>query len=198
MLPKIKFDYSMPLDCLFTRFLGKKYDEAKQTAKAEEYLRLLDEYWGKVNDKVFKEIENASGIKWRKEKITCYLVKHSLASISKPLIVKIGCDLERTALVLVHELVHKNLSSKKHEDCLKLLQARLKNQSAITRRHVIVNLVLLKVVPKLFGKTCFKRMLKKDCKLRDYAKAWKLAFGINGLDGENIWKKIEEYAVELF
>lgn len=188
----------MPLDSLFSQFLDKEHPEAKQALEVKEYIDKLQESWDKISDKVFREIEKTSGIKWKKEEFVCYVVKDSLFSISKPLILKMSNNLENARLVIVHELVHRNLNSEKHNDYLRLLQAKLKDRLQITKRHVIVNLVLLRVVPKLFGKTCFKRMLKKDCKLRDYAEAWKLAFEINELDGENIWKKIEEYAVELF
>jgi len=99
----IVFRYSRPYDEMLGMMMGKQIADS---FAAKEFLQQLEALWKKEGDSILREIERASGLKFR-EKLDCYVVQQMLfEAISHPFTVRMHRHVEKMRGILVHELMH--------------------------------------------------------------------------------------------
>jgi hypothetical protein len=80
---KLEFIYSRPYDEMLTLMSELEYDEFQEIS-LKKYIEDLKLFWGKEGNKIIKEIERVSGLKF-KDGIECYVVKNMrYAAFSHP------------------------------------------------------------------------------------------------------------------
>jgi len=154
---KIHFKYSSVFDELLSEMSLSPYT-SKQKNFMLDYVDKLNKDWGKDESKIMKEIEKVSGMKFKYEKIPCFVVKNmGFEAISYPLTIK-ALDIKKTKQVLIHELIHVILKDDKK---LLSLLGKIKADEE-EKVHLPVLLVQRKVTENLYGKKAFDEFLNYE------------------------------------
>ena len=150
----IHFKYSTVFDELLSEMSLIPYT-SKQKDFMINYVSKLSKDWGKDESKIMKEIEKVSGLKFKYDKIPCFVVKNmGFEAISYPLTVK-ALDIKKVKQILIHELVHVIL--KDDTKLLNLLKKIKLNEE--DKVHLPVLLVQRKVVENIYGRKAFNEFL---------------------------------------
>ena len=150
----IHFKYSTVFDELLSEMSLIPYT-SKQRDSMINYVSKISKDWGKDESKIMKEIEKVSGLKFKYDKIPCFVVKNmGFEAISYPLTVK-ALDIKKVKQILIHELVHVIL--KDDTKLLNLLKKIKLNEE--DKVHLPVLLVQRKVVENIYGRKIFNEFL---------------------------------------
>jgi len=153
---------------------------AKRISRKEiiSYIRELDKLWRKDEKKVFEEIAKILKLRWEEKVIPCYIVAEAEFSFSDPLTILKHKRQDLFIDILVHELIHRILSSLGNfHRCRKAweyIDEKYKNRSKKTKTHIIVHAVHSHIYLKLFDEKRLRRNIKHDRKFRDYKEAWEI------------------------
>ena len=102
---KVNFFYSEPYDRMLTDMLGNSFPN-EQPMIIKKYQKNLESCWKKEENKIIKEIEKISNLKF-KSNVDCYIVNDMFYdAISNPFTIRIEKDLGRIKSILIHELIH--------------------------------------------------------------------------------------------
>ena len=167
---KIEFIYSPVYDNLLTD-MSKKQFSIDQMKEMEFYKAELEASWEKEGNKISKEIEKVSKLKFKGNK-TCFVVNTmKYAAISRPLTIKKEAHLERAKTILIHELIHTLLEDNR-EKIAKLIEKTYPAESLDFRIHIPILLITKKVVENLYGDTLFQEILSDEMKRDVLNSAW--------------------------
>src|SRR3989338_1206897 len=88
---KINFKYSMPYDEMLSSMKGEELSSS-QNVIAKTYIKELNGFWEKENERVVNAIEKASGLRFKKD-VDCYVVSDmTFEAISHPFTLKMCLD----------------------------------------------------------------------------------------------------------
>ena len=100
---RLNFQYSSVYDELFN-YMSRNYFDNSQVLELETFTIQLNNYWNKNHNKIVKEIEKVSGLKFQSN-VDCFVVKHlGYRAISEPFTVKMTKDFDYLTGVIIHEL----------------------------------------------------------------------------------------------
>jgi hypothetical protein len=145
----------------------------EQSSEAKKCLKEIEKSWRKVENKVMKEIEKTSKLKF-KGNATCFLVKHmGYNALSHPLTIKMNNDYNKFNDVLLHEMIHlilvQSVESKELLYSLNRLYPK-KDRSFIA--HLPLLLIERRVIENLFGDKHYKNILKEDNEIEGLREVW--------------------------
>ncbi len=166
---KLEFIYSPIYDNLLTDMSKKEFSN-NQIKEMEFYKEELELIWKKEENKIIKEIEKISKLKFKSNR-KCFIVNNmKYTAISNPLTVKRE-HIERTKTILIHELVHILFEDNK-DKIKKLIEKSYPEESMDFKIHVPVLLITRKVVEKLYGEKEFNIILEKEMHIDILNSVW--------------------------
>jgi len=195
MTPKIEFVYSSTYDSALLYLQKMKWNDGYGEAVLS-YIKGIEKDWRKTEKKVLKEMSIATGFKWRRKKIECFVVNHSIC-FSRPLTMKIRGKHEKVLPkslfidILTHELIH-NLFEM--NDIWKLnVWKGFENESRQVRAHIYVHALHKRLYLKFFGEERLIADIKKASmldKIRPgYSRAWEI---VEQYGHENLLRRLRE------
>jgi len=166
---KVNFFYSEPYDRMLTDMLGNSFPN-EQPMIIKKYQKNLESCWKKEEDKIIKEIEKISNLKF-KSNVDCYIVNDMFYdAISNPFTIRIEKDLGRIKSILIHELIH-ILFVQNSQKLIKLIEEVPEKQHSY-KVHFPLLLIHRKVLENLYGKSYFQKQLKYDNELTELKPLW--------------------------
>jgi len=180
---KIDFVVSLPYNELMAKAFCKKNFKVNLT-NIKEWTRGFEKEWRKHERKILNKIEEYSGIKWKEDKIKCYVVGNSPISISSPLTIPIFKNKRVALKCLVHELIHVNIAGVNKP----LLSP--KSKEAQTFRHIGLYLIYNQIMKKFFPGE--KIYLRSELENPRYKKAIEISKKL-----EPKWKKSNKNIYEF-
>ncbi len=98
---KINFEYSSVYDMMLNEVMGNTNFE-----KPKEFIDSVKIFWNSNGNKIVKEIENASKLRFKKN-VDCFVVSSMpYESISHPFTIKTEESKDKLLAIFVHELTH--------------------------------------------------------------------------------------------
>lgn len=186
---KLNFQYSQVYDELLT-YMSRNSFENKQILELETFVIQLSNYFKDKQNKIIKEIERVSGLKFSSN-INCFVVKHlGYRAISDPFTVKMYKDFNYMTAMLIHELTHVLL--KDNQTILKLVNKKFAHEENDFKVHFPVLLIERKVIEDLFGEKFFSKVKKKDDHNPDLAFEWSEVNKVYSKFNNNIIKFLEK------
>lgn len=185
MIPKIEFRGSFIYQEEIHLPKKEEYDRDKWEKYVKGFIVKIKKEWDKNGDDILRYMEQISGLKWKENKIICYVIKMSeFGPISDPLTIPIQLrfkkeiftlTIERFFDMLTHELIH-NLFIQ-NEDKLdryfdNLINKKYKNLSQNTAIHVPVHAIHKEIFDKFFEKRRFEDEIEACSYYPEYKKAW--------------------------
>lgn len=180
MIPKIDFRYSRIYDSGYKnsphiiKILKKKRREYPSQEKIKTYISQIERLWEIKGDKILKEIQKITKLKWKERKIVCYVIGYGLP-ISDPLTLRLEQNKNDFLDTLSHELIHQiQIQDKRVIKWFKQMQKEYEGGSPLTKNHIFLHAVHWKILEKLFGKKRLNRNINKHYKFQDYNQSWKI------------------------
>lgn len=151
-LPKVIFQYSYIYDQAFS----SKSQNDRNFENGFKVAVNFQKYWDKNSKRILSVMSEVSKLKWRYDKVWCYLSFFTPFSFSMPLTVKIHKNREQMLTTLVHELSH-NLLIQNRDRCFmategKKLYKKYESETFTTRVHITVHAIVKLTLEKAFGK----------------------------------------------
>ena len=172
MIPKIEFVYSSIYDSMWPKPKKKLSENI-----IDNYLNSIEKIWKKEGGKILSEISKISGLKWKEEKIKCYLLSGGRC-FSYPLTITYFKDKNRFIDILTHELIHQIQIQYADWDKWKFYffknYGKYNQESLLTKGHIFLNAVHYKILKKLYGKKRLNLNIKRHDKWADYKRAWEI------------------------
>src|SRR3989344_3610590 len=129
---KLNFQYSQVYDELLS-YMSRNNFNNKQILELETFAILLSNHFKDKQNKIIKEIERVSGLKFSGN-VNCFIVKHlGYRAISDPLTVKMNKDFNYLTAVVIHELIH--ILLKDNQTVLKLVNDKFKYEENDFKVH---------------------------------------------------------------
>ncbi|MFA7170532.1 MAG: hypothetical protein WC180_00920 [Candidatus Paceibacterota bacterium] len=179
MIPKIEFCNSRIYDEKWREYftaLKKEYPPYKTLAGK---IKKIEKAWEKDGEKILREIEKSSGLKWQEKKIQCFVVGRSIA-FSYPLTIMVYDDypIDYVVDVLTHELIHQIfIQNGKQGELYKAwtyFYRKYKAEEESTIIHIPVHAIHYQVFMKLFDENRLRREIDYAKKYPDYKRAWEI------------------------
>ena len=171
--PKIIFKYSQIYDQLWgERMKDKKKNKGYPSSrKILNYIKNIEKLWKNDEKKVLIELSRIIGLKWKEDKIICYVVgksipfsdplttpiykRHSIGYISK----------DRFIDILIHELIHRLLVRdfdfyKKLEKACMYFGRKYKEKNWSTLLHIVIHAIHSHIFLKFYNKKRLKREIE--------------------------------------
>ncbi|MCD6177791.1 hypothetical protein J7K03_00815 [bacterium] len=177
-IPQVVFKYSLVYDEVL-RFLKKK-KKKKKISRREivAYIKKINKAWKVYERKVFKEIASVLQLKWEEKFIPCYIVTETKLCFSDPLTIFKHKKQDLFIDILVHELIHRILSSlgnfQRCKKAWEYIEKRYKKKSKKTKNHIIVHAVHKHIYLGLFDEKRLRRDVKRAQKFKEYKEAWEI------------------------
>jgi hypothetical protein len=194
-VPKLYISYSFPYDQMLTQLYKKQFSE-KQRKEGLLYAKKLQKEWDRVSDKIFKTTSDVSGLKWKKDFVVCYVVKHIPNPISRPLTLRINRNFIEQKTTIIHELTH-NLLFQNYKKIKRMytltgkIYRKYAKESLNTKIHLPVHAIVKLTLEKAFGKEA-KKYIKYETRFYgkrsiDYIRSWEI---VEKEGPENILKQV--------
>lgn len=176
MIPSIEFKYSWIYDEHWRAFYAKDkdYPDYKEIQK---HIRKIEKEWRKDEEKILKELSQASGLKWQEKKVTCFIVGRCVP-FSYPLTMPVyrKYPIDYTVDVLTHELVHQLFiqgdNEKIADAAWKYFLRKYKKEEFNAVIHLPVHALHHHIFMKFFGKDRLEREIKTMSEFPDYKRSW--------------------------
>lgn len=160
---KIEFKISTVYEDLLTS-MSRKTLYQKDISELFNFKNEFQKEWRKKERKIIESIEKNSKLKFKKEKLTCYLVNRMLyKAISDPLTLKIGIDLIDMQITLTHELIHV-LFEQNAKKIKSPIFEKYPEEEKSFQIHVPLLMILERVIQDIYGKEITEKFKKKDLK----------------------------------
>jgi len=177
-LPKIEFCDSWIYDDQWRYFYQKLGKEYPAHGKLPARLRRLEKAWQKDGDRILREMEKATGLRWQEKKIQCFVVGR-MVPFSFPLTIMVEeGPIERTVDILTHELIHQlfvqNDKGGEAYGAWAHIHRKYKKEPFNTRIHIPVHAVHHRVLGKLFGEKRLEREMASLKGFPEYERAWEI------------------------
>jgi len=187
MIPKIEFRWSFIYQEEIHLLKNEKYNRDVWEKYVESFIHKLKKEWNKNGYDILKYMEQITGLKWKENKIICYVIKMSeFGPISDPLTIPIQLKHKKNIFtlttkrffdILIHELIH-NLFIQNKDKLSKyfdsLINKKYKNLSWNIAIHVPVHAIHKEIFDKFFEKRRFKEEIEACSYYPEYKKAWDL------------------------
>jgi len=147
--------------------------------KIYDYIDDITPRWKKVEKKVLTELSKITGLKWKDDKIICYVIGYGIP-FSDPLTMRTYEDKDYFIDTLIHELIHQLFTQKGNMEKAKKswdhIWKKYKSESKVTKIHIPLHAVHAKIYLKFFGEKRLKKDLDymKEIKAKDYVKSWNI------------------------
>lgn len=168
MLPEVIIRRSWLYDESLVR-TGKYKLRPADTVLNKAEKRLIKE-WNKYGRKILQTISTMTRLKWQEREIVCYLT-WGVIPYSDPVTLNLRSDID----TLTHELIHRIISEPKNRQLVsknwQTLMKRYKNESRLTKVHIVVHAIHYSILDKLFDKKRLQQEMNK-VKSKDYIRAW--------------------------
>jgi hypothetical protein len=194
-VPKLNITYSFPYDQLFTYLYKKKFSR-KQSEEGFLYAKKLQKEWDKISDKIFKTLSDISGLKWKKDYVECFVVKHIPNPISRPLTLRMNRNFTEQKTIIIHELTHNLLFQnyiriKRIYSLTGKIYRKYEKESFNTKIHLPVHAIVKLTLEKTFGREA-KKYIKYETWFYgkhsvDYIRSWEI---VEKEGPENILKEV--------
>ena len=163
-IPKIEFVWSWiyQMEVHSHNVKTEEYDYESYEKYVFDFIKKIEKEWNKKGNEILKYIEEITNLKWKEEKIKCYMVKIStFLPFSYPLTIPIQFEamggkiyvlsVERYIDMLIHELIHNlfvqnELETEKYFD---YMLDNYENESFNTKIHLLLHAIHKKVYLKL-------------------------------------------------
>jgi hypothetical protein len=185
MVPKIEFRWSFIYQEEIHLTEKEDYNRDVWEKYVNNFIFKLKKEWNKNGHNILEYMEQITGLKWKEDKIVCYIIKMSeFGPISDPLTIPIQLKhkkdiftltIERFFDILAHELIH-NLFIQNEGRLNKyfdsLINKKYKNLSWNIAIHVPVHAIHKEIFDKFFEKKRFKEEMEACSYYPEYKKAW--------------------------
>ncbi len=175
--PEIDFRYSrVYLGQLLGANPNDELDELD--GKLSDYAKRCVAFWEPYRTSVPRKIAEISGINWREQEITCYIVgRHN--SFSDPLSMKAYKDGNEFVDTLIHELIHRLFlqEPEKGREVFAWIKEKYGAESRLTRNHIPVHAIYANLYMDVFGKERLEQRKKAESEgseNKDYARSWEI------------------------
>ena len=174
MIPKIEFRYSKIYDEKYRNrkfiqdYLKEKGDKYPSVKQVQSYVKKVEKLWRGKNQNILKEISKITKLKWKDKKIICYIIGFGQSFYVK--------SPKRFIQTLTHELIHQ-IQIQNNDLFMKwreYLLEKYKNETRLTRNHILVSAIHWKVLEKLYNKNMIKEEVKNNENFIDYKRAWEI------------------------
>lgn len=184
MIPKIEFRYSWIYDQSYSRYLWvqKALEEQERNyptyKQIDKYIKSIKKIWEKEETKILEELSKITKLKWKEEKIICYVVGYCIP-FSDPLTIPIyPKDKNKFIDVLIHELIHQLFIQKGNMNIAKnaweFIYSKYKKESFKTKIHIPLHAIHSKIYLKFFNKERLQKDFENIKRLEDYRKSWEI------------------------
>ena len=177
MIPKTQFHYSHIYDEHLAHPKGFVMPTEKFIYKNVDKLELK---WRKIEEKILKELEYVTGLKWQEADIYIYATSGA-GWFSDPLTMSIVEDIDFMLDTLIHELIHRILSENENWEIIKKRWSKLmdkyKKENLNARIHVPIHAIHKHIFLKFFSQKKLELEIKRVKDDKDYARAWSLVEG---------------------
>ena len=186
---KVDFEYSQVYDELLSYMSRNQYGN-KQYLDMQVATLEFQKYWRKNENKIIKEVQKVSGLKFSKE-VRCFVVKHlGFRAISSPLTIRFTKDFKYLSAVLIHELIHILLAD--NNKVLELVKKKFNYSANDFKIHFPVLLIERKVIENLFGTSFLNNVLIKDDHNQELAYEWQEVNKVYNKFNNNIVRFLEK------
>ncbi len=172
-MPQVIFKYSWIYDQIWRDIGEKSFKEIKipSVEDVKKYLREVEELWQKDEDRVLVGLSKITGIKWKMEVVSCYVVGRCfpIPAFSDPLTISVYKEKDYFVDVLIHELIHHLLFGNIKEI---YTDKKYSEESQKTKIHIPIHAAHKHIYLTLFNKERLERHIKKMEKMIDYKRAW--------------------------
>jgi len=188
--PKIIFKYSWIYDQLWGERIKDKKNDKKypSSRKILNYIKNIEKLWKNDEKKVLVELSRITGLKWKEDKIICYVVG-KFVSFSDPLTMPIYkgysegyISKDRFIDKLIHEMIHrlftqeKDFKNNKSSKSFAYFRKKYKKENWNTILHIIVHAIHSRIFLKFYNKKRLKREIKISSSFPDmsYKRSWEI------------------------
>lgn len=179
-IPKVIFKCSWIYNEIWKEIMKNKEKNKYYPSrrKISDYIKKVEKLWRKDERKVSAELSKIIGLKWKEEKIICYVVGRS-RPFSDPLTMPIYKRTPDYFLdILIHELIH-NLFVQNFEESKKAwnyFKRKYKKEKWSTVIHIIVHAIHSHIFLKFYDEKRLKREIKIVSSFPNpvYKKSWQI------------------------
>lgn len=182
MIPKVIFRYSRVYDSNYrnSKKIKKILDERNEGYPSYEkiisYIEEVKNIWEKEGEKILSEISNIINLKWKEKEIICYVIGYG-RGLSDPLTVRLYENKNDFIDTLIHELIHQiqiQNSKKWKKWADKFLKKDYKEETQLTKSHILLHAIHWQIFIRLFNKKRLDRNIKYSQKFPDYKQSWEV------------------------
>lgn len=172
----------------------------------ENYLKKIKNIWKTKEKQVLNSCEEITGLKWKKESISVYIIKiSSIMPISDPLTIPIQFESgeeifsltpERFVDMMVHEIIH-NLFIQNEEEMgnyFEFILEKYKNEDFDTAIHLLLHSIHKKILKKHFDQKRLYEEINMSSFYPSYKKSWEI---VNKVGEDVIIKEFKDYVFKF-
>ena len=180
IITKIIFRYSRIYDEIWREVMKnkKKDKDYPSQRKILNYIKKVEQLWRKDERKIFTELSKITGLKWKEEKMVCYVIGRS-RPFSDPLTMPIyKRTLDRFIHILIHEFIH-NLfvqNFKESKKAFTYFRKKYEKENWSTVLHIIVHAIHSHIFLKFHNEKQLKREIEIASGFPNpaYKKSWQI------------------------
>jgi len=176
MMPKIIFRHSHSYDQVY-----KDISRIKNYPTESEvmlYIKKIQKIWNKIGKKILKELEKITKLKFKDEKIICYIVGKAIP-FADPLTIPIYTKEHNYFIdTLIHELIHILFTQEgnliKAKNSWKYVFNRYKNETFNTKIHIPLHAVHTHIYTIFFSMERLEHDIIEIFNLHAYRRSWEI------------------------
>ena len=175
-MPKIIFRHSHSYDQVY-----KDISRIKNYPTESEvmlYIKKIQKIWNKIGKKILKELENITKLKFKDEKIICYIVGKAIP-FADPLTIPIYTKEHNYFIdTLIHELIHILFTQEgnliKAKNSWKYIFNKYKNETFNTKIHIPLHAVHTHIYTIFFSMERLEHDIIEIFNLHAYRRSWEI------------------------
>ena len=181
----------------------EEYDYESYEKYVLDFIKKVEEEWDEKANEIIRYVEEITSLKWKEEKINCYVVKIStFLPYSSPLTIPIQFEtqdekvyilsVDRYIDMLIHELIH-NLfiqNEKETENYFENIFDIYQEEPFNTTLHILLHSIHKKIFLKFFGVDRLNDEIEKNSYYPDYKRSWEI---VNKKGEDSIIKEFKSY-----
>ena len=204
-IPKIEFVWSWvyQMEIHSQNVKTEEYDYESYEKYVLDFIEKMEKEWNKKGNEILRYIEEITRLKWKEERINCYIVKISaFLPCSSPLTIPIQFEtqdkkiytlsVDRYMDMLIHELIH-NLfiqNEKETDNYFENIFGNYQDEPFNTTLHVLLHSIHKKIFLKFFGVDRLNDEIEKNSYYPDYKRSWEI---VNKKGEDSIIKEFKSY-----
>ena len=206
-MPKINFVWSFIYEqAIHNPTVDEEFNYEKYEKFVNLFIKKVELIWRELEQKIFNYCQKLTGLVWKKEEISVYVIKtSSIMPISDPLTIStqfqsgkniFSLTPERFIDMMIHELIH-NLfiqNDKEMGDYFGYILKKYKKENFDTSIHLLVHAIHKKIFLKYFGKERLNKEIEMSSFYPSYKKSWKI---VNEKGEDSIINEFKNYLADL-